>query len=297
MTYIILRYTVHISCVAGIQYVCNIDRVQGQYRRIPARTAKPWGQVFSPVLPLYEVNITFIVCVRAYWHTPTLHAPHSKRNKRSVSHHTSFQLLLLDDGDVKVILNFTLVEGAFHHGRFLETLQLWCCGLWQNLVNLLSIFVFFIPFTKPLLRQVKIQQCGIFKLFCLRRLVVGRQTCGTSMSWNAHDGARRKALTKQVGDCCRAETFFVECYLVCGTALVEVVFLSWWTLSAPHTSEGKYHRILHGIQDLWLVECMPTIMWHAISAFTVILCAVRTAAYTACRRVIIFFCRFSSLSW
>ena len=54
----------------------------------------------------------------------TLHAPHSKRNKRSVSHHASFQLLLLDDGDVKVILNFTLVEGAFHHGRFLETLQL-----------------------------------------------------------------------------------------------------------------------------------------------------------------------------
>ena len=33
-----------------------------------------------------------------------------------------------------------------------------------------------------------------------------------------------------------------------------------------------------------------------ICAFTVILCAVRTAAYTACRRVIIFFCRFSSLS-
>ena len=52
-----------------------------------------------------------------------------------------------------------------------------------------------------------------------------------------------------------------ECYLVCGTALVEVVFLSWCTV---YSSEGKYHRILHGIQDLWLVECMPTIMWHAI---------------------------------
>ena len=281
-------------------YTCRTTSVLVQYTPVRPQFAVRAG--IQSVLPLYSVNITFIVCVRAYWHPPPP-PPHSKRNKRSVSHHTSFQLLLLDDGDVKVILNFTLVEGAFHHGRFLQTLQL-CCGLWQNLVNLFSIFVFFIPFTKPLLRQVKIQQCGIFRLFCLHRLVVGQQTCGTSVSWNAHDGARRKALTKQVGDCCRADWVigqclgqftlivqtlhhggegilvyyaFVECYLVCGTALVEVVFLSWCTVYSAHTSEGKYHRILHCIQYVWLVECMPTIMWHAINFST---CTVHTSETT-----------------